>query len=295
MIRHGTPARAFTVDGEHGNAAFVFATEAAAQVDFEACVALARRQQGEVTWLRRGAGSADAGLRFFTPGGEIAFCGHGLLAAAAWADAHDGPRASRVFEIGGKPVSVLGDGARRWSYAQDGGGSEPLDAGLLDDALRALGIARIDALRAAGATLARSVGAPREKLLLELPDAALLAAILIDPAQRDALCERLGATGIYVFAVRDRVAPRLAARHFPHRVGTQEDMATGGIAPTVVRYARLAEAGTAAGAAVVIDQGGPACGLARLVVSPSAGAWRVAGECVIEPAVPLVGIVREVC
>ncbi|ALK33095.1 PhzF family phenazine biosynthesis protein [Burkholderia plantarii] len=294
MIRHGTPARAFTVDGEHGNAAFVFATEAAAQVDLDACVALARRQQGEVTWLRRGAGAAGPGLRFFTPGGEIAFCGHGLLAAAAWLDAHDGPRDSQVFEIGGKPVSVVSDGARSWSYSQDEGGSEPLDARLLDDALQALGIARVDARRA---TLARSVGAPREKLLLELPDASLLAAISIDPARRDALCERLGATGIYVFAVRDRVAPRLAARHFPHRVGMQEDMATGGIAPTVARHARFADADAAAGAHVVIDQGGPDCGLARLVVSasPSGGAWRVAGECVTGPAVPLIGVVREVC
>ncbi|WP_257755378.1 PhzF family phenazine biosynthesis protein [Burkholderia glumae] len=289
MNRHVAGVQAFTVNGERGNAAFVFATQAHERVDIDACIALSAQLQSEVAWLRRDAGVPGLGLRFFTPGGEIAFCGHGVLASAAWLDAFDGEQASHVFEVSGALVSVERDSAGRWFYLQEEGGSEPVDLWLLDDALRALGLTHTDALRTGGAKLARTVGAPREKLLLELPDPLLLGRIELDPARRDALCERLGTTGIYAFAVKDREQPRLAARHFAIRVGTQEDMATGSVAPTVVRHAGLSgESGD-----VVIDQGGPGCNNARLFVSAAmfGTARRVAGECVIGPQAPLVGIV----
>jgi PhzF family phenazine biosynthesis protein len=292
MIRQGAGVQAFTANGERGNAAFVFATQAHERVDIDACIALSAQLQSEVAWLRRDPGVPGLGLRFFTPGGEIAFCGHGVLASAAWLDAFDGEQASHAFEVSGAAVSVKRDAAGRWFYLQDEGSSESVDLWLLDDALRALGLTHTDALRAGGAKLSRTVGAPREKLLLELPDAVLLGEIDLDPVRRDALCERLGTTGIYAFAVKDREQPRLAARHFAIRVGTQEDMATGSVAPTVVRHAGLSgETGD-----VVIDQGGPGCNNARLFVSAAmyGTARRVAGECVIGPEAPLVGIVSTV-
>ncbi|PJO22043.1 PhzF family phenazine biosynthesis protein, partial [Burkholderia glumae] len=217
MNRHGAGVQAFTVNGERGNAAFVFATQAHERVDIDACIALSAQLQSEVAWLRRDAGVPGLGLRFFTPGGEIAFCGHGVLASAAWLDAFDGEQASHVFEVSGALVSVERDSAGRWFYLQEEGGSEPVDLWLLDDALRALGLTHTDALRTGGAKLARTVGAPRETLLPELPDPPLPGRIQLDPARRDARAARPGATGTHPLAVTARAQPRLAAPHAPLR------------------------------------------------------------------------------
>ncbi|KWK48287.1 phenazine biosynthesis protein [Burkholderia stagnalis] len=288
MITHAARVHAFSINGQRGNAAIVFATGAHERVDVDACAATADRLQCEVTWIHRDATPRGSGLRFFTPGGEIAFCGHGTLAAAAWLAARDGGAAAQVFDVGGAPIRVEQDAHGRWSYLQEAGGSEPVDGDALVDALAALGLRNPDALRAAGAALARSIGAPRDKLFVALPDAAALRDIALDPARRDALCTRLDTTGLYAYAVCDAAAPRLVARHFPLRCGMQEDMATAGIAPTVVRHAGFA----AAAGDVVIDQGGPDCGNARLVVAAGTGsARRVAGECVIVREMPLAGVV----
>ncbi|KVN28606.1 phenazine biosynthesis protein [Burkholderia pyrrocinia] len=290
MITHAARVHAFTINGQRGNAAIVFATGAHERVDVDACAATADRLQCEVTWIRRDATPSGSGLRFFTPGGEIAFCGHGTLAAAAWLAARDGDggAAAQVFDVGGAPIRVEQDAHGRWSYPQEAGGSQPVDSDALADALAALGLRNPDALRAAGAALARSIGAPRDKLLVALPGAAALRDIALDPARRDALCTRLDTTGLYAYAVCDAAAPRLVARHFPLRCGMQEDMATAGIAPTVVRHAGF----DAAAGDVVIDQGGPDCANARLVVAAGPGsARRVAGECVIVREMSLAGVV----
>ncbi|MFP3506037.1 PhzF family phenazine biosynthesis protein [Burkholderia sp. SIMBA_062] len=290
MIRHGAQVHAFSANGQRGNAAFVFATDAHERVDIGACTAMAERLQGEVTWIVRGATPSGLGLRFFTPGGEIAFCGHGTLAAAAWRAEHDDGGTEQVFDVGGATIRVGQDAHGRWSYLQEAGRAQRIDDGdALADALAALGLPNPDVLRAAGATLARSIGAPREKLFVALPDAAALHDIAIDPVRRDALCMRVDTTGLYVYAVCGDAPPGLVARHFPLRCGTQEDMATAGIAPTVVRHAGFPDdAGD-----VVIDQGGPDCANARLVVSMAGPgtARRVAGECVFVRDVPLVGVV----
>jgi len=289
-MRHGVQVHAFSTNGQRGNAALVFATDARERVDIGACTAMAERLQSEVTWIVRGATPSGLGLRFFTPGGEIAFCGHGALAAAAWRAKHDNGGTEQLFDVGGATIRVGQDAHGRWSYLQEAGRAQRIDGDdALADALGALGLPSPDVLHAAGATLARSIGAPREKLLVALTDAAAMHDITIDPARRDALCTRLDTTGLYVYAVCDDAPPRLVARHFPLRCGTQEDMATAGIAPTVVRHAGFPDdVGD-----VVIDQGGADCANARLIVSMAGPGTtpRVAGECVFVRDVPFVGVV----
>jgi PhzF family phenazine biosynthesis protein len=287
----GALVHAFSVDGERGNSAFVFETLAHERVAIDACIAMATGLQSEVTWVQREAAPSQIVLRFFTPGGEIAFCGHGTLAAAAWLANRDGSAADWLFDIGGTPVRVEQDARGRWSYLQEEAATQPIDGGeALVDAALALGLPDASAIRGAGAKLARSVGAPREKLFVELPDAAGLRDIAIDAARRDALCERLGTTGVYVFSVcHTGPAPRIVARHFPIRCGSQEDMATGGIAPTAVRHAGF----VLAAGEVIIDQGGPDCRNARLVVSAArtGTARRVAGECVVGRDTPFADVI----
>lgn len=313
--RHGAQVRAFSVDGARGNPAFVFATGPDEHSDEHACIAMAARRHSEVTWVRRVPGQAGIALRFFTAGGEIAFCGHGTLAAAAWLAERHGAGPELRFEIGGTSWPVTRDAGGRWSYPQEAAGFQAVNLGRaqdrardLADVERALGLPAgrlVDESadeqageqtgaspreqknaflpRARGVKLVRSAGALREKILLEVPDSSVLSAIAMNAASaaaRDALCERLQATGLYVFAiVREAGAPRIRARHFPLHAGEHEDMATGGIAPTVVRYAAFDDPGPD----VVIEQGGPDCGHSRIVVSRSASgaAHRVAGECVV--------------
>lgn len=279
--QRGAQVRAFSVDGERGNPAFVFLTEPDERVDVQACIAVAARTQSEVTWIHTGSTRSGIGLRFFTAGGEIAFCGHGTLAAAAWLADRDGARKELLFDVGGISLRVAQDEHKRWWYPQEEAGSHVIDSNQeIMEAELALGLPLGRLIRASGVRLARSVGALREKILLELPTASDLRAIAVNAARRDAFCERLQATGIYVFSIcRDVGAPRILARHFPLHSGEQEDMATGGIAPTIVRYAAFSEVGRD----VVIEQGGPDCRNSRIVVSHavSGSARKVAGECVV--------------
>jgi PhzF family phenazine biosynthesis protein len=282
---HGAEVQVFCVDGQGGNTALVFASHVHERVSIDACIEIARAKQSEVTWIQRGATPSGLCLRFFTAAGEIAFCGHGTLGAAAWLFQCDGGKHQWIFDVAGEPVRVQRNVSGHWWFPQVGGAAQCVDDDALADALLALGLPSIDGPRATGAKLARSKGAPREKLLLQLPDAAWLCNVAVDPERRDALCERLEATGIYVFAVCTNPTARIIARHFPSGCGTQEDIATGGIAPTVVRHAGLSTTARD----VVIEQGGPQCRSARLVIgcADEGTSWRVAGECLVRREVPL--------
>lgn len=275
----GGIVHAFCVEGLRGNPAFVFATGPDDDVSDHFCTRMASRLGCEVTWIQRSP-SFGVELRFFTAGGEIAFCGHGVLAAAAWLNRFETMPAPMTFYVADDAIVVQQDVRGRWSYVQAEFGFDPIASDTdLHSVLASLGLSPASVMRQFGAKLFRSVGAPREKLLVELPNAGLLSNIMIDAALRDDVCRRLSATGIYAFTMgRHSGSADILARHFPIYCAHQEDMATGGIAPTIAHYAgHSLKPGE-----VTVEQGGMHCQNARLVVSEPTpdGMRRVAGECV---------------
>lgn len=184
------------------------------------------------------------------------------------------------FDVSNGSVVVQQDGNGRWFYFQEAFGFELIESNSEgEDVLRALGLQPMSSTQQLGAKLSCSKGALREKVLVEFPNAELISSFVIDPVIRDDVCQRLSTTGIYALTIR-RTADSacILSRHFPIHCANQEDMATGGIAPTVARYSELSLYIDE----VTIEQGGPYCQNARLVVctTPLDRMWQVAGECV---------------
>jgi len=281
----GRLVHAFSIDGERGNPAFVCEVSPDQPIVPEQWTKLAIHVGSEVTCIQPAHDQSRRSLRFFTASGEIAFCGHGTLAAASFLHESGDRQASFCFQIGRSAIRIDRALDGGWSYPQPAYASYVLDDVIIEaDILRALEITRAHRPTRIASSKAirvgRSVGAPREKLLLMLADPIYLREIVIDANARDQLCRRLDVTGVYACAIRrDGGVPRLAARHFPAGCGDHEDMATAGIAPTAVRFACL-WSDDAIDDAVIIEQGGPLCDNARLSVIGGVGDWqRIAGAC----------------
>jgi PhzF family phenazine biosynthesis protein len=67
----------------------------------------------------------------------------------------------------------------------------------------------------------------RVKTLIRLESLDVLHALRVDLASVEALCDRLGSTGLYPFALADSDGPVVSARQFPRSSGYPEDAATG--------------------------------------------------------------------
>ena len=272
--------RAFCMDGQRGNRAFVFATCPGDDVLIQDCIAMAGQMQCEVTWVQRKSTPSGFGLRFFTSGGEISFCGHGMLATAAWLAVCEDPVDAFVFDVGDSQSCVSPNEDGYWSYEQAVAASEDINSEeAIAAALLALKLSPIKYKHRA--RLGRSVGAPREKIFIEFSDPEALSSAVIDAQLRDIFCEQFNATGIYIYSIcSNNQVPKIQSRHFPIYCSTQEDMATAGIAPTVVQYANLA----AGKSEVMIEQGGPSCNNSRLHISRgnTDSARLITGQCVVE-------------
>jgi trans-2,3-dihydro-3-hydroxyanthranilate isomerase len=163
------------------------------------------------------------GLRFFTAAGELPACGHGTIAALAWAAERTGPGAFRLA-AGGRHFdgTVEASTAKGGAEAHATGYRAGFDAGPVamrdpdpDEAAPVL--AALGADRAA-----RVAGTGRERLLVPVADAAALAGLAPDLAALRAACDAAGYLGCFVYAP---AAGRFAARMFAPSIGVDEDVA----------------------------------------------------------------------
>jgi trans-2,3-dihydro-3-hydroxyanthranilate isomerase len=160
------------------------------------------------------------GLRFFTVAGELPACGHGTIAALAWAADRTRPGSFRLAAGGrrfdGGVESNTEAHATGYRAAFDAGpvavrDPEPHEAGPV--------------LAALGAGHAACVaGTGRERLLVPVADAAALAGLAPDFGTLRAACDAAGYLGCFVYApVTGRA--RFAARMFAPSIGVDEDVA----------------------------------------------------------------------
>jgi len=156
------------------------------------------------------------GLRFFTATGELPACGHGTIAALAWAADRVGPGAFSLTAGGRRFDGRVEAHASGYRAAFDAGpvamrDPDPREAGPV---LAALGAGRA----------ARVAGTGRERLLVPVPDAAALAGLAPDFGALRAACDAAGYLGCFVYAPAAERG-RFAARMFAPSIGVDEDVA----------------------------------------------------------------------
>lgn len=262
---------AFANDTKGGNPSYVVATSGQMPEIADRCITLAQQYGCEVSHIHFPKASTRADIRFYVSTGAIAFCGHGAIAATAWAVAAGHAQGALLLDYGsGQVMMQIRLGGHRYGFAEPAGNWTELattEAELTQ--LRAL--LGLPNLQADEIRLWLG-GRQRAKVLIRFRRRRHLSQLQVHPTFRDQFCLQHEATGIYLFAVE---GPGLiVARHFPVYSGTHEDMATGNIAPTV---GDLLSDGQPC--EFVIMQGGPGCDVARLELSPHDGKWFVGGIC----------------
>jgi PhzF family phenazine biosynthesis protein len=171
--------------------------------------------------------TADVALRFWVPGHEMEMCGHATI-GAVWLLAtlgtlpHDRATVWTRSGLVDATVTRRGD-AVDVEISQPPGRVESVPARQVDAALRVLGIGR-DALAdhpVVNATTSRT------KTLVPLVDERALDGLRPALTEIEQVCDELGSTGLYPYAVTDAGEQRWAARQFPRSSGYPEDPATG--------------------------------------------------------------------
>ena len=170
--------------------------------------------------------SADWRLRFFVPQHEMEMCGHAtvgtLWAMRQWERWHT-PTA-RVQTLSGL-VDVEWDAAvgRVWI-------SQPAVQAQVLSPAQASRVAAVLGLPVGAVPEMTNASTSRVKTLVPMPDAAALQALRPDFASMASLCESIGSTGLYPYALAGSTVqgdPVVAARQFPKSSGYPEDAATG--------------------------------------------------------------------
>jgi PhzF family phenazine biosynthesis protein len=100
----------------------------------------------------------------------------------------------------------------------------------------------------------RNASTSRVKTLIPLKSAALLDGLRPDFARIERICEAIGSTGLYPFAVSDAERRVFDARQFPKTSGYPEDAATG-IAAAALAFGLLESGQAAADDTIRVRQG----------------------------------------
>lgn len=217
----------FTHDGSGGNPCPVVAEDAgmgAAEMQD-----VARRHGHESGFVLPPEDDAhDYRFRFFVPNHEMEMCAHATV-GALWVLARQGRLPTGSVRIATASGTVTGyvqaRDANVWQVeiTQPPGRVAPLSATWTDDVCAALGVGR-DAL----ADLpVHNAATSRVKTLVPVRLTETLHALAPDPAAVEAVCRRIGSTGLYPYAAVDRAERVFEARQFPRSSGYPEDAATG--------------------------------------------------------------------
>lgn len=170
----------------------------------------------------------DFRFRFFVPNHEMEMCAHATV-GALWLLAKHGRLPASPVRIATSSGSVAGflsaaeSGTVSVEITQPAGRAVPLSLEQAGDVLAALGVSR-DSL--ADLPLHNAVTS-RVKTLVPMRDPGKLHALVANPAAVEAVCRRIGSTGLYPYAIVDNEARVFEARQFPRSSGYPEDAATG--------------------------------------------------------------------
>lgn len=180
-------------------------------------------------------------FRYFVPRHEMEMCGHATI-GALWALAREGRLQSEVVRVKTKSGMVTGfvekcGGDYAVAITQPTGKTTALGGEAVARILSVLGASAGDLADAPVTNAATS----RVKTLIPFRDVARLNTLSPTTAAVEAVCEAIGSTGLYPYAVLDRDKQHFEARQFPKSSGYPEDAATG-IAATALSFGLL-EAG----------------------------------------------------
>lgn len=196
--------------------------------------ALAERYGQEAGFVLRPTDpKAHVRYRFFVPRHEMEMCGHATL-GTTWLLARDGrlkPGETIVETMSGlvrTRVSEAGDVA----IGQPRGTISELTGDARAEIIGVLGIAERDLLDLPIVNAATS----RIKTVIALASPTTLNALTPDFSRMEALCDRIGSTGLYPFACDWDDERTYHARQFPKASGYPEDPATG-IAASALLFA----------------------------------------------------------
>jgi PhzF family phenazine biosynthesis protein len=196
--------------------------------------ALAEREGHEAAFALQptNAELADIRFRFFTPRHEMEMCGHGAL-GIAWALAQAGRLKAgdiRVETLAGIiHVRIADSGAV--ALSQPRGIVEHVPLAQRAEVLDVLGVSEAQTLHLPIVNASTA----RVKTLVPLASPMVVNALTPDFARMEALCARLGSTGLYPFACDWEDERTYHARQFPRAAGFPEDAATG-IAASALFY-----------------------------------------------------------
>ena len=176
-------------------------------------------------------------LRFFVPRHEMEMCGHATL-GALWLLRRLGRWTSRVATLetlSGIVDARFDESTQSIEVSQPKGIVQPIEDERLHAAIR--DVLRIDAgdLDSLGIVNATT---SRTKTLIPIRTVQRLQALTPSFDKVQALCDELGSTGLYPFAVERTRPLEVHARQFPRSSGYPEDAATG-IAAAATLYGAL--------------------------------------------------------
>lgn len=186
-------------------------------------------------------GDFDFTFRFWVPNHEMEMCGHATIGALWLLAKHDllPGKTLRIETLSGPVTGFVTTGAEgrpSVEITQPVGKVTPLTPDQEADVLRVLKLERKDLL---DVPLHNSITS-RVKTLVPVKDADRLNALKGDMPAVEAVCNRIGSTGLYPYAVLDERARSFEARQFPRSSGYPEDAATG-IAATALAFGLLRE------------------------------------------------------
>jgi PhzF family phenazine biosynthesis protein len=193
-------------------------------------VALASGHESGFVILAAPDSSDDFEFRFWVPNHEMSMCGHATI-GAVWLLHHVGRISSDEVNIRTASGLVIAriDDADPAHIVVEISQPEGVVETLTDPAR-----ARAEICEVLGTTPDQLAELPvlnartsRVKTLVPMRSVAALTALAPEFDRVEAMCTRIGSTGLYPYAVIDRESGRFDARQFPQSSGYREDPATG--------------------------------------------------------------------
>jgi trans-2,3-dihydro-3-hydroxyanthranilate isomerase len=208
---------------------------------------LAAHYEHESAFVLPGRDGCDLSLRFFVPNHEMEMCGHATL-GTVWLLKHLGLLAEPELTI----TTLSGVVTARMTEERPAISQPAGRCKLVDEPSAILEVLRLRKSDLEDLPVINAATS-RVKTLVPVRSRAMLDSIAPDFSGIAEVCDAIGSTGLYPFALVDRATATLAARQFPRSSGYPEDAATG-IAATALASA-VRQIGVIPSTEVTVHQG----------------------------------------